>query len=71
MNKHRNWEKSTLCNIHNTGEVFIFTCFNCGKEEIFRPDWLRKTTKKDAILAREKEKIIAELNEEQEDSGTN
>lgn len=42
----------------------MFTCFNCGKEELFRPDQATKTTKKEAILAREKAAILDELAKE-------
>ncbi len=62
IDKYKDWEHSTLCGIHhlNDGAV-IFSCFNCGDEELFRPDRMEKATKKDAILAREKAEILDEL----------
>lgn len=62
--KYKDWEKCGLCNIHNNENgTLIFTCFNCGKEELFVPDRTKKTTKKQALLCREKRELEQKINE--------
>jgi predicted RNA-binding Zn-ribbon protein involved in translation (DUF1610 family) len=62
MKEYKDWEHSAFCNVHNNGDgTFVFTCFNCGKEEIFTPEWMTKTTREKALLYREKEKLKQEL----------
>ena len=51
-------EKAVMGNIHvNPNGIIELTCLNCGKEEKFIPDQLKKTTKKDYFLLQEKAKI--------------
>ncbi len=48
---YQNLEESTLCNIHHDPSgIMVLTCFECGKEEVFKPEQFKKTTKKQAEL---------------------